>query len=181
MPHNHWFVVLSVLCWITGRHGVARGATRVDWGQLKPYRTGFSYGSGTSGSTVRTHSTEVLAAGTIMHRLVPVRGVLQEARIPQELGTPIYLDSASTVFVASNRAAPKKSAWIRRRSEVLVESFELGEVDPVSIDDIDNFSDPYTKRLAFKRWFRHLHYTHNLMGDAPAREDVAGNKTSKLQ
>ena len=30
-----------------------------------------------------THSTEVLAAGTIMHRLVPVRGVLQEARIPQ--------------------------------------------------------------------------------------------------
>ena len=64
---------------------------------------------------------------------------------------------------------------------MLVESFELGEVDPVSIDDIDNFSDPYTKRLAFKRWFRHLHYTHNLMGDAPAREDVAGNKTSKLQ
>ena len=132
-------------------------------------------------ATPDTHSTEVLAAGTIMHRLVPVRGVLQEARIPQELGTPIYLDSASTVFVASNRAAPKKSAWIRRRSEVLVESFELGEVDPLAIDDIDNFSDPYTKRLTFKRWFRHLHYTHNLIGDAPAREDIASNKASKLQ
>ena len=33
---------------------------------------------------------EITAAATVMHRMVPVRGVLQEARVPQELGTPIY-------------------------------------------------------------------------------------------
>ena len=52
-----------------------------------------------------------------MHRMIPVRGVLQEARVPQELGTPIYIDSSSTTFVATNRAAPKKSTWVRRKSE----------------------------------------------------------------
>ena len=29
------------------------------------------------------------------------------------------MDSASTIFVAENRAAPKKSAWTRRKAEVL--------------------------------------------------------------
>ena len=54
-----------------------------------------------------------------MHRMIPVRGVLQEARVPQELGTPIYIDSSSTTFVATNRAAPKKSTWVRRKCEEL--------------------------------------------------------------
>ena len=40
---------------------------------------------------------------------------LTEMRIPQEQGTPLYIDSASTVFVAQSRGAVKKSAWIRRR------------------------------------------------------------------
>ena len=65
------------------------------------------------------HSNEVLAAGTIMHKIVPLRGLLTEWRIPQELPTPIYIDSASTVFVAQSRGAVKKSAWVRRRAEVL--------------------------------------------------------------
>ena len=51
-----------------------------------------------------------------MHRMIPVRGVLQEARVPQELGTPIYIDSSSTTFVATNRAAPKKSTGLRPRA-----------------------------------------------------------------
>ena len=33
------------------------------------------------------HKMEITAAATVMHRMIPVRGVLQEARVPQELGT----------------------------------------------------------------------------------------------
>ena len=54
-----------------------------------------------------------------MHRMIPIRGVLQEARVTQEVATPIYIDSSSTTFVATNRAAPKKSTWVRRKSEEL--------------------------------------------------------------
>ena len=38
------------------------------------------------------HKMEITAAATVMHRMIPVRGVLQEARVPQELGTPIYIE-----------------------------------------------------------------------------------------
>ena len=51
-------------------------------------------------ATPDMHANEVLAAGTIMHKIVPLRGLLTEMRIPQEQGTPLYIDSASTVFVA---------------------------------------------------------------------------------
>ena len=73
-------------------------------------------------ATPDMHANEVLAAGTIMHKIVPLRGLLTEMRIPQEQGTPLYIDSASTVFVAQSRGAVKKSAWIRRRVEVLTET-----------------------------------------------------------
>ena len=39
------------------------------------------------------HKAEITAAATVMHRLVPARGVLQEARVPQERPTPIYIDA----------------------------------------------------------------------------------------
>ena len=37
------------------------------------------------------HSNELLAAGTIVHKIVPLRGLLTE-RIPQEHPTPTYID-----------------------------------------------------------------------------------------
>ena len=118
-------------------------------------------------ATPDMHANEVLAAGTMMHKVVPLRGFLTEARIPQEHGTPLYIDSASTVFVAQSRGAVKKSAWIRRRSEVLTEAFDMGECDPKKIEEFNNFSDPQTKYLVYRVWARHLHYTHNLPGDPP--------------
>ena len=87
--------------------------------------------------------------------------------MPQELGTPVYIDSSSTTFVASNRAAPKKSTWVRRKSEELNECHELGESVPTKIDECDNFADPQTKYLTTKVWLRHLHYTHNISGEPP--------------
>ena len=92
-----------------------------------------------------THAAELAAAGTVMHRIIPMRGVLQEARIPQVAPTPCWMDSASTIFVAENRAAPKKSAWTRRKAEVLTEAYEHGEVSPEKLEDPENFADPQTK------------------------------------
>ena len=37
----------------------------------------------------------------------------------------------------------------------------------IKIDECDNFSDPQTKYLTAKVWLRHLHYTHNISGEAP--------------
>ena len=102
-----------------------------------------------------------------MHRIVPMRGILQEARIPQVAPTPCWMDSASTIFVAENRAAPKKSAWTRRKAEVLTEAYENGEVAPEKCEDPENFADPQTKYLTTKVWMRHLHYTHNIPGEPP--------------
>ena len=122
------------------------------------------------------HAQEVLAAGTIMHKIVPLRGLLTEMRIPQELPTPLYIDSASTVFVAQNRAAVKKSAWIRRRAEVLTEAFALGECEPRKISEADNVADPQTKYLIRRVWCRHLHYTHNFQGEPPPPPEKTGKK-----
>ena len=115
-----------------------------------------------------------------MHRVVPARGVLQEARVPQVQPTPVWIDSASTIFVATNRSAPKKSTWVRRKTEELVECYEQGESDPQKIDECDNFSDPQTKYLVGKVWMRHLHYTHNLKGEPPPAP-VKGPKKSKSE
>ena len=46
-------------------------------------------------ATPDMHANEVLAAGTIMHKIVPIRGLLTEAHIAQEAATPPYIDSAS--------------------------------------------------------------------------------------
>ena len=100
------------------------------------------------------HKMEITAAATVMPRMIPVRGVLQEARVTQEVATPVYIDSSSTTFVATNRAAPKKSTWVRRKSEELNECHELGESNPIKIDECDNFADPQTKYLTTKVWQR---------------------------
>ena len=39
------------------------------------------------------HKMEITAAATVMHRMIPIRGVLQEARVTQEVATPVYIDS----------------------------------------------------------------------------------------
>ena len=79
----------------------------------------------------------------------------------------MWIDSSSTIFVATNRSAPKKSTWVRRKTEELNECYEQGESDPQKIDECDNFADPQTKYLVGKVWARHLHYTHNLDGEPP--------------
>ena len=82
--------------------------------------------------------------------------------------------------MATNRSAPKKSTWVRRKTEELNECYEQGESDPQKIDECDNFADPQTKYLVGKVWARHLHYTHNLEGDAPERGEPNKMKKAKV-
>ena len=106
---------------------------------------------------------EVVAAGTAMHKLVPIRGLAHECRITQVAGTPAYIDSSSTVFVAKDQAAAKRSVWINRRVAVLLEAKEEGEVDPIKIDAKYNVSDGMTKPLSHAAYMLHLGYTHNII------------------
>ena len=57
------------------------------------------------------------------------------------------------------------------------EAFDLGECNPIKIEEYNNFSDPQTKYLTYRVWMRHLHYTHNLDGEPPPPvEKISKNK-----
>jgi hypothetical protein len=49
------------------------------------------------------HTSEVHATSTVQHRCAPRRGLLQEMLVPQPHPTPLYLDSASTIFAGNDK------------------------------------------------------------------------------
>jgi hypothetical protein len=113
-----------------------------------------------------SHTSEVVAAGTGLHRVIPIRGHLQEIGVVQEVPTPYYIDSASTIFVAKDAGAVKKSVWLIRRAVVLREGVVMGDIDPIKIGEADNFADIFTKWLPPDVWRRHVAYTQNEPGYA---------------
>ena len=56
----------------------------------------------------------------------------------------------------------------------------MGFGSPEKLEDPENFADPQTKYLTYKVWSRHLHYTHNLEGDAPERGEPNKMKKAKV-
>ena len=60
-------------------------------------------------------------------------GTLQELRIRCGKPTPYYLDSSSTVFVATDDKSVKKSVWLIRRAAVLRDGVVYNEILPVHI------------------------------------------------
>jgi hypothetical protein len=118
------------------------------------------------------HTSEVVAGGTNVHAIVPVNGVLQELSIRQGRPTTVNFDSASTVFVATSDSAPKKSAWLARRTKVITETVEHGEVAPVHIGERDMVADSCTKYIKHEVWLRHMHYILNLPGNPPDCHEV---------
>ena len=113
------------------------------------------------------HASELVGAGTNIHAILPVNGLLQELGLRRGYPTTVYFDSISTVFVASSDAAPKKSVWLQRRAKVVTETVEHREVDPVHIDEFDMVADSNTKYIKHDKWLRHMHYVLNLAGDPP--------------
>ena len=113
------------------------------------------------------HASELVGAGTNIHQILPVNGLLQELGLRRGKPTVVYFDSISTVFVASSDAAPKKSVWLQRRAKVVTETVEHGEIEPVHIDEADMVADSFTKYIKHDKWVRHMHYVLNLPGDPP--------------
>ena len=111
------------------------------------------------------HTSEIVAAGTNVNFLIAVNGLLQEINIRLGRPTIYYLDSASSVFVATTDSAPKKSVWLTRRNKVITEAVEHGECEPVHIDEYDMVADSNTKYIRADKWARHMHYILNLPGD----------------
>ena len=114
-----------------------------------------------------SHSSEVVSAGTNYSFVVPTIGVLQELRIQQGKAVPFYLDSKTTVFVASSDTAVRKSIWLIRRVAVLEEGVTHGEIIPVHISERDMAADPMTKYLPYLVWARHMHFLLNKFGPVP--------------
>ena len=114
-----------------------------------------------------SHSNEIVAATTVLHSCVPIRGLLQECSVHQDRPTPFYVDSGSAVAAAQNRSAPKRSIWLQRRTLVFHEGVEQKEIEPTHISERDNVSDPNTKYLTYDVTKRHHHYKCNAAGDPP--------------
>jgi len=115
------------------------------------------------------HTAEVVAASTFLNLLAPTNGTLQELSIRCGRPTPFYVDSISTVFVASDDKAIKKSVWLIRRAAVLRDGVTYNDIAPLHIREYNNIADPFTKYLVYAVWRRHMHYLLNLPGPLPAR------------
>ena len=108
-----------------------------------------------------SHTSEVVSAGVNLSTVIPINGTLQELRIRCGAATPFYLDSKTTVFVATNDTAVKKSIWLVRRVAVIADGVKQGEIQPIHINDPDMCADPLTKYLTFPVWDRHMAYMLN--------------------
>ena len=109
-----------------------------------------------------SHTAEVVAAGTGYSMLCPIAGVLQEVRIALGIPVPFYLDSQSTVFVATSDTAIRKSAWLIRRAAVLTDAVRHGEIRPIHVNDPHMAADPFTKYKARDVWWKHMCYVLNV-------------------
>ena len=126
------------------------------------------------------HSMEVVAAGTNLHIIIPINGILQEWGVRCGDPTPFYLDSLTTTFVLSSDAAAKRSVWTLRRVRCLQDGVRLGEIEPIHVAESDMFADPFTKYLPYAPWARHRHYYLNLHDDPPnAHTSAAQVKRTK--
>ena len=104
------------------------------------------------------HTSEVSAAVTAGNHGVPVRGLCTELRLQTEEPTAVYIDSSTTVFVASDKAAVKKSTWLLRKVDALGETVGTQGQDfyPNKIDESCNLADMFTKYLKLPVWLRHV-------------------------
>ena len=108
------------------------------------------------------HTAEITAASSAHHLMLPISGVCQELSIPQEQPVVIYCDSQSTVFVATNPGAVKRSVWVLRRAAVLAEGVRMGDICIVKIGEADNIADGCTKPIKRETWQRHFQYLYNM-------------------
>ena len=108
------------------------------------------------------HAGEVHAGCYAVAKLLPIRGLLHEIGVHQLLPTPVYFDSASTIFVVRNEMAVRRSAWLLSKLAFVHEASENKQIDGRKIGTEDNSADGKTKFIDVKKYWRHLTYTHNI-------------------
>jgi len=116
-----------------------------------------------------SHTAEVVAGGSGLHRLVYAREIMREWYYGPSEPTPMAFDSATTIFVANDEKAAKRTVWLRRRANVLSEGVAMGDFEPVKVDESLNVADMHTKYLVFNVWRRHLWWAHNLTPERCAK------------
>ena len=113
------------------------------------------------------HTVELVAGTTGLHKIIVIRGKLQEMHIYQEFATPHWMDSLSTVAVANNKHGPKRSLWNARRHKALVEGVELEEIMVRHIEGRFNVANYFTKYEVLNDYLMHKHYFLNMDGAPP--------------
>ena len=107
-----------------------------------------------------SHTAKVTAVGTILYRLIQMRGPLQERLIPQLRPTPLYTDSQSTIYVANSSAAVRRSVWLNRRAAVLHEGVDMSEISFEKISDANNVANYYPKPVTAQAMQHYFAYSH---------------------
>ena len=81
--------------------------------------------------------------------------------------SPFWLDSQSTLLMATNDTSAKRSAWISRRIDVIAEAVQLREIFPHKCGDPDMLAGGDTKYIPTAKYNRINHIKLNLDGDPP--------------
>ena len=98
-------------------------------------------------TAVSAHESECFTASTAAAQAIPFRGIFVELGIFQEVPTPIVVDSRSTLLVARDRAAMKKSLYIMRRVLFMQECVADGDAEFYSCKGKMNLADSFTKAI----------------------------------
>ena len=122
------------------------------------------------------HTSELVGAGTVTQFLIVFREQLHEMRVPQELPSPLFLDSQSTFFAATNEGSVKKSVWSLRRAVVIQEAVALKIIKARKIGDTHNLADIFTKYIKYEKWRRMMDVLLNIHTHAPPLVIVHGPK-----
>jgi hypothetical protein len=109
-----------------------------------------------------SHTAEIVAGGTALHRIIRAREVMREWHCGPQRGTSLLIDSATTIYVATDDTAVKRSMWLARRASVMQEGVEAEEIEPIKISEDLNAADMHTKYLTYPVWKRHVWHVHNL-------------------
>ena len=107
-----------------------------------------------------SHTSEITAGGTVLHRLITYRGVLQELGIPQLHPSPLYTDSQSSIFAGNSAASARQSVWLNRRTAVIREAVDMEEIRLEKIGDPDNVANYFTKPVTTAVMKHYFSYTH---------------------
>ena len=111
--------------------------------------------------TTGAHSGESGAAITLLHHLIPVRGLLHEIMISQIDPTPVYTDSASVLFVSGGGQSIKHTPWLLGRLSVLLEAVERGDFTLRKVAGTLNPTNSLTKHTPLKEFMRDMAYFMN--------------------